>query len=115
MKVLGLDTATLTSGIAVVEDGHVLAEGRHDASGRTADRLPAASLQIHSAAGWTSLGSLGSRAVPAAPQTVTLLQARAPVASYDAVRVGGAPQRSSRRHGRISGSPSCVMTMGSTR
>ncbi len=41
MKVLGLDTATLTSGIAVVDDGHVLAEGRHDASGRSADLLVA--------------------------------------------------------------------------
>lgn len=41
MKVLGLDTATLTSGIALVDDGVVLAEARHDASGRTADLLVA--------------------------------------------------------------------------
>ena len=41
MKILGLDTSTLTSGIAVVDDGVVLAEGRHDASGRTADLLVA--------------------------------------------------------------------------
>ncbi|HEY4183094.1 MAG TPA: tRNA (adenosine(37)-N6)-threonylcarbamoyltransferase complex dimerization subunit type 1 TsaB [Kofleriaceae bacterium] len=43
MRVLGLDSATLIAGIAVVElrDGqpHVLAEARHDASGRTADML----------------------------------------------------------------------------
>lgn len=39
MKVLGLDTSTLTSGIAVVDDDRVLAEARHDASGRTADLL----------------------------------------------------------------------------
>lgn len=43
MKVFGLDSATLIAGIAVVElrDGqpHVLAEARHDASGRTADML----------------------------------------------------------------------------
>lgn len=39
MIVLGLDTATLTSGIAIVRDAEVLAEARHDASGRTADLL----------------------------------------------------------------------------
>lgn len=41
MKVLGLDTATLTSGIAIVDDQRVLAEARHDASARTADLLVA--------------------------------------------------------------------------
>jgi tRNA threonylcarbamoyladenosine biosynthesis protein TsaB len=39
MKVLGLDTSTLTSGIAVVDDAHVVADARHDASGRNADLL----------------------------------------------------------------------------
>lgn len=41
MRVLGLDTATLTSSIAVLEDGRVLAEATHDASRRTADLLVA--------------------------------------------------------------------------
>ena len=41
MKVLGLDTATLTSGIALLEGDRVLAEARHDASARTADLLVA--------------------------------------------------------------------------
>lgn len=41
MKVLGLDTSTLTSGIAIVEGGTVLVEATHDASGRTADLLVA--------------------------------------------------------------------------
>lgn len=41
MKVLGLDTSTLTSGIAVVDDGRVLAEARHDASGHKSDLLVA--------------------------------------------------------------------------
>jgi tRNA threonylcarbamoyladenosine biosynthesis protein TsaB len=42
VKVLGLDTSTLTSGIAIVDDERgVLAEARHDASGRTADLLVA--------------------------------------------------------------------------
>lgn len=39
MKVLGLDSATLTAGIAVVDDNTVLADARHDQSGRTADLL----------------------------------------------------------------------------
>jgi tRNA threonylcarbamoyladenosine biosynthesis protein TsaB len=41
VKVLGLDTSTLTSGIAVIDDDRILAETRHDASGRTADLLVA--------------------------------------------------------------------------
>lgn len=41
MKVLGLDTSTMTSGIAVIDDDRVLAEARHDASARTADLLVA--------------------------------------------------------------------------
>ncbi|MBS1119968.1 MAG: peptidase glycoprotease [Deltaproteobacteria bacterium] len=41
MKVLGLDTATLTAGIAVIDDGRVLAEARHDSSNRSSDLLVA--------------------------------------------------------------------------
>jgi tRNA threonylcarbamoyladenosine biosynthesis protein TsaB len=41
MKVLGLDTATLTAGIAIVDDDHVLAEARHDSRRRSADLLVA--------------------------------------------------------------------------
>jgi tRNA threonylcarbamoyladenosine biosynthesis protein TsaB len=41
VKVLGLDTSTLTSGIAVIDDNRVLAEVRHDGSARTADLLVA--------------------------------------------------------------------------
>jgi tRNA threonylcarbamoyladenosine biosynthesis protein TsaB len=37
--VLGLDTATHTAGIAIVDGDRVLAEGRHDTSGRGADLL----------------------------------------------------------------------------
>jgi len=39
MKLLGLDTATSTAGIALVDGGRVLAEARHDTSGRGADLL----------------------------------------------------------------------------
>ena len=41
MKVLGLDTSTLTSGIAVLVDGKVVAEARHDASAHKSDLLVA--------------------------------------------------------------------------
>jgi len=39
--VLGLDTSTQTSGIAIVDDGRLLADGRHDARARSADLLVA--------------------------------------------------------------------------
>jgi tRNA threonylcarbamoyladenosine biosynthesis protein TsaB len=39
MKILGLDSATLTAGIAIIDDANVLADARHDQSGRTADLL----------------------------------------------------------------------------
>jgi tRNA threonylcarbamoyladenosine biosynthesis protein TsaB len=41
MKVLGLDTATSTAGIAIVDGDRALAEGRHDSRGRGADLLVA--------------------------------------------------------------------------
>ena len=41
MRVLGFDTATATAGIALVDDGIVLAEARHDTAGRGADLLVA--------------------------------------------------------------------------
>jgi cytochrome oxidase Cu insertion factor (SCO1/SenC/PrrC family) len=57
-------------------------------SARQSDRLPAAAVALHSSAGWLSVGSFNSRAVPAAPQTATLVQASLAVGSYDAVRIG---------------------------
>ena len=39
MRVLGLDSSTLTAGIAIVDGDRVLADARHDQSGRTADLL----------------------------------------------------------------------------
>jgi tRNA threonylcarbamoyladenosine biosynthesis protein TsaB len=41
MKVLGLDTATLTAGIALVDGDRIVAQARHDTSGRSADLLVA--------------------------------------------------------------------------
>jgi tRNA threonylcarbamoyladenosine biosynthesis protein TsaB len=39
MKVLGFDTATLTAGVAVLDDHVTLADARHDGTGRSADLL----------------------------------------------------------------------------
>ncbi len=39
MKVLGIDTATLAAGIAVIDDDRVLAEATHDASARSSGLL----------------------------------------------------------------------------
>jgi tRNA threonylcarbamoyladenosine biosynthesis protein TsaB len=41
VKLLGLDTATSTAGIAIVDDDRVLAEARHGTAGRGADLLVA--------------------------------------------------------------------------
>jgi tRNA threonylcarbamoyladenosine biosynthesis protein TsaB len=41
VKVLGIDTATLTAGVAVCDDQRVLAETRHDSRTRSADLLVA--------------------------------------------------------------------------
>ncbi|MGE0548643.1 MAG: tRNA (adenosine(37)-N6)-threonylcarbamoyltransferase complex dimerization subunit type 1 TsaB [Kofleriaceae bacterium] len=41
MKLLGIDTATLIAGLAIVDDDSVTAEARHDSSGRTSDLLVA--------------------------------------------------------------------------
>ncbi|MEJ7599104.1 MAG: tRNA (adenosine(37)-N6)-threonylcarbamoyltransferase complex dimerization subunit type 1 TsaB [Kofleriaceae bacterium] len=41
MKLLGLDTATMTAGIAILDGDRVLVDARHDASGRSADLLVA--------------------------------------------------------------------------
>jgi tRNA threonylcarbamoyladenosine biosynthesis protein TsaB len=41
VKVLGLDTATHTAGIALVEGHHLLADARHDSGGRGSDLLVA--------------------------------------------------------------------------
>ncbi|MGE0868887.1 MAG: tRNA (adenosine(37)-N6)-threonylcarbamoyltransferase complex dimerization subunit type 1 TsaB [Kofleriaceae bacterium] len=38
---LGIDTATLLAGIAIIDDHHVIAEARHDSRGRSSDLLVA--------------------------------------------------------------------------
>lgn len=72
MKILGIDSATLTTGIAVIDDDAVLAEGRHDASGRTADMLVTID-EVVKAAGMTPR-ELDAIAVGAGPGSFTGLR-----------------------------------------
>ncbi len=55
-----------------------------------ADRIVETTVDVHSAAGWKTLGSFSARNVPAAPETTTLLQSTAAVGPYDALRIGDA-------------------------
>ena len=59
------------------------------ASARHPDRLTSTSIELHSPAGWTTVGTSPARDVPAAPQIVTVIEARVPVGSYDSLRLGG--------------------------
>src|SRR5207245_7996991 len=56
---------------------------------RQADRIAATSVDLHSAHGWMTLGSIQSRAVPKAPETAEAFLKRVPVGSYDRVRFAG--------------------------
>src|SRR6266849_1195317 len=56
---------------------------------RQADHVAATSVDLHSAQGWMTLGSIPARAVPKAPETAEAFLARVPVGSYDRVRLAG--------------------------
>src|SRR5260370_41779188 len=56
---------------------------------KQADRVAAASVDLHSAQGWMTLGSIPARAVPKAPDTAEAFIARAPVGTYDRFRMAG--------------------------
>ena len=56
---------------------------------RQLDHIAAMPVEVHSASGWSSLGSLRAGAVPRAPATATAIQASAPAGDYDAIRLGG--------------------------
>lgn len=58
------------------------------ASAPQPDQLAGSSLELHSSSGWMALGSFPGNPVPAAPKTVTLLQARVPIGSYDRLKLG---------------------------
>ncbi len=65
--------------------GNILVVG----SARQADRVKAGTVDLHSGAGWMRLGSFSSLAVPAAPDSTTLVEGSAPVAMYDAIKLDG--------------------------
>jgi cytochrome oxidase Cu insertion factor (SCO1/SenC/PrrC family) len=58
------------------------------ASASQPDHLVGSSLQLRSSAGWKTLGTFTGSPVPAAPKTATLLEAKAPLGSYDRLRLG---------------------------
>jgi tRNA threonylcarbamoyladenosine biosynthesis protein TsaB len=73
MKLLGIDTATTTAGIAIVDhDGRVLAEARHATAGRGADLLVAID-QVCRAAG-VAPAELDAIAIGAGPGSFTGLR-----------------------------------------
>src|SRR5260370_31767166 len=53
---------------------------------RQADHVAATSVDLHSAQGWMTLGSIPARSVPKAPETAEAFLPRRPVGSYDRVR-----------------------------
>src|SRR3954471_12829696 len=73
MRLLGIDTATTTAGIAIVdEDGRVLAEGRHATAGRGADLLVAIDRVCRDAA--VAPAQLDAIAIGAGPGSFTGLR-----------------------------------------
>ena len=73
MRLLGLDTATATAGIAIVDDsGRVLAEARHSTAGRGADLLVAIDAVCRAAG--VLPGALTAVAVGAGPGSFTGLR-----------------------------------------
>src|SRR6266851_9072216 len=56
---------------------------------RQQDRVAATSVDLHTAQGWTNLGSISARNVPKAPSTAEALSVRVPVGNYDRVRMSG--------------------------
>jgi len=58
------------------------------ASASKADRIEASTLELHSSAGWTPMGTFTAHDVPAAPETVTLLETKAAIGPYDEIRIG---------------------------
>jgi len=59
------------------------------ASGRQADMVNAGSVDLRSGGSWMRLGSFSPLAVPAAPESTSLVQGTPAVGTYDAIRVDG--------------------------
>jgi cytochrome oxidase Cu insertion factor (SCO1/SenC/PrrC family) len=84
----------VTIGVAAAVFGHLLLTPVTGdvlllLTARQAGRVAATSVDLHSAQGWMSLGSITARAVPKAPETAEAFLARVPVGSYDRVRLAG--------------------------
>jgi len=75
------------------------------ASARQPDRIGASTVELHSASGWLRLGDFNATGVPAAPGTATLVGAKAPIGTYDAIRLGGRSFRPPSRSGRRPSKP----------
>jgi len=71
------------------------------ASARQSDRIPGATIELHSNAGWIRIGTFTNRSVPAAPGSATLVDGMAPVASYDAIRLDGRTYSAGIEVGRV--------------
>ena len=56
---------------------------------RDGDRLPATTLEIHDAAGWSMVGGIAATDAPASPRNAPVLRAAVVAGAYDSVRLGG--------------------------
>jgi len=74
MKILGLDTATLTVGLALLDDERVLAEARHEATQRTNDLLVAIDAMV--------------RGLDLAPSAIEAVAIGAGPGSFTGLRIG---------------------------
>jgi cytochrome c biogenesis protein CcmG, thiol:disulfide interchange protein DsbE len=80
------------SGVVIIAGRLLLAPVQGDllvlASASSADRIEASTLELHTSAGWATVGRFAAHTVPAAPATTTLLESKAAVGPYDALRIG---------------------------
>ncbi len=82
---IGVATAVLGHLLLTPVTGNVLLL----LTARQPDHVAATSVDLHSAKGWMTLGSIPARAVPKAPETAEAFLARVPIRSYDRVRLAG--------------------------
>lgn len=91
-RLLQIGAIAMTVAIAAILAGRLLlspVEGNVLVllTARQSDRISASSVDLHSSGGWTALGTVSTRTVPAAPSTTEALLAQVPVGNYDRVRI----------------------------